>query len=87
MVTEVSFINAKSLCVAAKKAEIKTGKSIETVLIDIIYRQEDIHATLEAIRLYYSVIFNSGLTMDDLDIESPAEVISLNRSTFDDECY
>ena len=76
MITEISGINAKALCVAAKKTKKKHGKSIEEALIDFIYQKDDVRAALEAIRLYYSIIFNSGLTMDDLKEESPGDIIS-----------
>jgi hypothetical protein len=79
MITEVSGINAKALCVAAKKAEKKYGKSVEEVLMGLIHETtEDLRAKVEAIRLYYSIIFNSGLALNDLQEESPGELISLN---------
>ena len=85
MITEISGINAKSLCVAAKSAEKKHGESIEEILISLIYQKDDVRGALEAMRLFYSIIFNSRLTLDDFEMETPAEIISLNGSAIDDE--
>jgi len=76
MITEISDLQARALVVAAKDKERAAGQTIEEILIDIIYTAEDPHIRIEAIRLYYTVIYNSDLTMDDLKESFRGELLS-----------
>ena len=78
--TEISGIEARRLYLAAKVAEAEHGKSIEELLIDLSYNADSDQAKLEAIRLYFAIMFNSGLGLEDLEIEAPsAQLISLDK--------
>ena len=80
--TEISGIEARRLYLAAKEAEAKHGKSIEELLVDLSYNADSDQAKLEAIRLYFAIIFNSGLELEDLEIEAPtARILSLNNGS------
>jgi hypothetical protein len=80
--TEISGIEARRLYLAAKVAEAEHGKSIEELLIDLSYNADSDQAKLEAIRLYFAIMFNSGLGLEDLEIEAPnAQLISLAKGS------
>ncbi len=76
-VIELRDLEAKKLYLTAKELEREQDKSVERVLMDIAYG-DDPNASLEALRLYYSIVMASGLTIDDVERDlSLAEVISL----------
>jgi len=80
--TEISGIEARRLYLAAKEAEAEHGKSIEELLIEMAYTSDSDQAKLEAIRLYFAIIYNSGLDLEDLEIEAPtARILSLNNGS------
>jgi hypothetical protein len=78
--TEISGIEARRLYLAAKEAEAEHGKSIEELLIEMAYTSDSDQAKLEAIRLFFAIIYNSGLDLEDLEIEAAsAQLISLDK--------
>ena len=86
--TEISGIEARRLYLAAKEAEAKYGRSIEEVLVELTYNAGSDQAKLGAIRLYFAIIFNSGLELEDLDRHtSLSQIISLHRECKVDSQY
>ena len=75
------------LLIKAREYEEKFGKTVEDVLLDIIYQKEDLGAAVEAIRIYYEIVLNPDLDLDEIDKEPElAEVISFKeRDDFENE--
>jgi hypothetical protein len=77
---EIIGIHAKALFKAARKQEQETGRSIEEILIELIYTSDDDMARVNAIRTFMSVMYYGGLDMDSLfDAADLADVVSLRN--------
>ena len=77
-VTDIHEIQAKRLYLEAQKMERDTGVTIEEVLLRIVYESDDDQARVDAIRIYFAVMYNSGLSLDSLIEEQDlAPVLSL----------
>ena len=88
MIHDIYGLDAKKLVLAAKELEKKHGESVPHLLVRFIYEayeRGEHMAFIEAVRVFHSILYVSGLTLDDLEAESPAEILSLNRSGLDDK--
>ena len=81
MTIEIRDIQLKKLFRTARKLERQHGKSIEEILVEIIYEnfENDPMTSLEGIKVVYSYIFNSDIDADWFDAEEkPGELIPLD---------
>jgi hypothetical protein len=78
-IIEISEIQAKRLYLEAKRLETENGVSMEEVLLRIAFESEDHRARVDAMRVYFAIIYNSRLDLDSM-LTKPnlAEVMSLN---------
>ena len=79
-IIEISEIQAKRLYLEAQKLETETGISMEEMVLRIAYESEDHRARVDAMRIYFSIIYNSRLDLDSVVAEpNLAEVLSLDK--------
>ena len=82
MAIEIRDRELKKLYVTMRELEQEYGKTINDILLEIIYDnyQEDPQVALEGLKVVYQYIYNSGIDADWLDEEDQtAEIISLNK--------
>jgi hypothetical protein len=80
MAIEIREKELKKLYVTMREFEQEYGKTINDILIEIIYAnyQDDPHVALEGLKIVFQYIFNSDLDADWFDEEDqPAEIIPL----------
>ena len=84
MVIQIRDLEVKQSFLAAKKFEKEYGKSVDDILLDIIYNSDDVHAVLEGIKLFYSITISSDLTIDEIEKELElGQVIPFKRENDD----
>jgi len=64
---------AKKILIKIREYEKEYGTTVEDILLDIIYQKEDFGAAIEAIRLYYDIVYSSGVDLEEIEREIERE--------------